>query len=225
MKWLTVDYIGQRLYNLIPMRSKKQWNLEEQRCVRGRQSRSATKSRHTAQQIERGSDYELADVPRSKGVSWEGKWNAICDAFYEETIAAEKGYDTLYDETSGALSAQGTNMWNTIMNVEGKVAPEKRTCFRAQEERPERLNGTSYGSRGQPKSNPESAESMAYCKQTNWSQMNEEEITNMLCAPCEEHPTMDGQDTYHLNFQCCSCGHRMRNCNRMLIKSSDKIRD
>ena len=111
------------------------------------------------------------------------------------------------------------------MNVEGKIAPEKRTFFRAQEDRPERLQGESYGSRGQPKPDPESAESMEYCRQIDWSQMKEEKVTDMMCAPCEEHPTADGQDTHHLNFQCCSCFHRMRNCIRMLIKASEKIRD
>ena len=55
--------------------------------------------------------------------------------------------------------------------------------------------------------------------------MSEEEITGILCEPCEGHPTADGQDTHHLNFQCCSCFHKMRNCSRMLIPAGDKIRD
>ena len=71
----------------------------------------------------------MADVLRSEGVSSEGKWNEICDAFYEEMTAAEKEYDTFYDEKGEALSAQGTRMWGTIMNVEGKIAPTKRTFF------------------------------------------------------------------------------------------------
>ena len=224
LKWLTTDYIGQRLYNQIPMKNKKQWGLEEQRYGRGGQNRSATKSRYTAQQIEHDSDYDLADILRSEGVASEGKWNEICAMFHEEMRAGREGHDTLYNEEGKSLSAQGATVWNTVMNVEDKMAPEKRTFFK-QEERPERLQGESYGSRGQPKPDPESTESMEYCGQIDWSQMKEEEPIDMLCAPREEHPTADGQDTHHLNFQCCSCFHRMRNCARMLIKASEKIRD
>ena len=36
---------------------------------------------------------------------------------------------------------------------------------------------------------------------------------------------MEGDDTHHLNFQCCSCFHRMRGCKKMLIKASDKSKD
>ena len=35
VKWLTVDYIGQHLYDLISMKNKKDWGLEEQRYGRG----------------------------------------------------------------------------------------------------------------------------------------------------------------------------------------------
>lgn len=225
VKWLTADYIGQRLYSLISVRHKKQWGFGEQRYGRGGQNRSATKSRYTAQQVECDGYDELANDLRSEGVSSEGRWNEICDTFYEEMRAAEQGHDTFYDEKGEAPSAQGANIWNTIMNVESKIAPEKRTFFRAREERLERPNGASYGSRGQPKPDLESAESMEYCNQINWSQMSEEGITEVMCAPCEEHPAIDGQDTHHLNFQCRSCFHKMRDCSRMLIKTSDKIRD
>ena len=218
VKWLTVDYIWERLSNRIPMKSKKQWGLEGQ-------NRSAAKSRYTAQQIEHDIDYELADVLRSESVSSEGRWNETCDSFHEELTAAEEGHDTLYNEKGKSHSAQGTNIQNTIMNVEGKMAPEKRTFFRTQEVRPERPQGLSYGSRRQPKPNPESTKSMEYCKQVNWSQMSDDDATEMLCAPYEEHPAADGQDAHHLNFQCCSCFHRMKNCSRMLIPADDKIRD
>jgi len=223
LKWLTADYIGQRLYNQIPMKNKKQWGLEES-YGRGGQSRSATKGRYTAQQIEHDSDYDLADILRSEGVASEGRWNEICDIFQEEMRACKAGHDTLYNEGGESLSAHGTEVWTTVMNVEDKMAPEKRRWFK-QEERPERPQGKSYGSRGQPKPDPESTESREYCEQIDWSQMKDEEITEMMCAPCEEHPTTDEQDIHHLNFQCCSCFHRMRDCTRMLIKKSEKIRD
>ena len=234
VKWLTVDYIGQHLYDLILMKNKKQWGLEEQRYGRGGQSRSATKNRYTAQQVDHrytnqqvdeDSDYELAEALRSEGVSSDERWKEMCDIFRAEIDAAEAGHNTLYDEKGISLTAQGANIWGTIMNVENRIVPEKRTFFRSQEERPERIQGASYGFRGQPTPNPESTESMEYCKQINWSQMSEGDITEMLCAPCEEHPAQPGQEVNHLNFQCCSCFHRMRYCIRMLIKASDKIKD
>jgi hypothetical protein len=232
--WLTVDYIGKSLYDLISLKSKKQWGLEEQRYGRGGQSRSATKSRYTAQQVDHGytnqqvgddGDYELAEVLRSEGVSSDQKWEEMCETFRAEMDAAETGHNTLFDERGIAWTARGATILNTIMNVENKIAPEKRTFFRSQDERPERIQGASYGYRGQPKPDPESTESVEYCKQINWSQMNEEDTTEMLCAPCEEHPPQPGQELNHLNFQCCSCFHRMRDCNRMLIRADEKIKD
>ena len=237
VKWLTVDYIGQHLYDLISMKNKKDWGLEEQRYGRGGQSRSATKNRYTAQQvdhryteqqqqIDENSDYELAEALRSEGVSSDERWKEMCGIFQAEIDAAEAGHNTLYDEEGRMhpLNAQGASMWSTIMNVENRMVPEKRTFFRS-DERPERIHGASYGYRGQPTPNPESAESMEYCKQINWSQMSEEDITEMLCQPCEDHPVQPGQEINHLNFQCCSCFHRMRYCIRMLIPAGDKIRD
>ena len=103
----------------------------------------------------------------------------------------------------------------TVMSVESRMQPEKREFFRA-DNRPERPNGESYGFRGQPTPDPESTGSVAYCKQIDWSQTSEEEIVKMVCAPCEEHKPMDGDDIHHLNFQCGSCFHRMRNCTKML---------
>ena len=169
VKWLTADYIRDDLYNKILMRSKKQGGLEQQRYGRGGQNRSATKSTYTAQRVAHDNDYELADVLRQEGVSSERRRNGICDSFHEEVTATEEGHDTLYNEKGKSHSAQGTNIRNTIMNVEGKIAAEERTFFRAQEDRPERPQGLSYGSRGQPKPDPESTESMEYCKQINWS--------------------------------------------------------
>ena len=55
VKWLTTDYIGDHLYDMIPMKSKRQWGLGEQRYGRGGQNRNATKSRYTAQTAEHDS--------------------------------------------------------------------------------------------------------------------------------------------------------------------------
>ena len=100
-------------------------------------------------------------------MSSDKRWKEMCETFREEMDAAEAGHNTLYDEEGRALTAQGASIWNTIMNVENRIVPEKRTFFRAQEERPERIQGASYGFRGQPKPNPESIESIEYCKQIN----------------------------------------------------------
>ena len=166
----------------------------------------------------------MAEALRSEGVSSDERWKEMCGIFQAEIDAAKAGHNTLYDEEGMPLNAQGANIWSTIMNVENRMVPEKRTFFRS-DERPERIHGASYGHRGQPTPNPESAESMEYCKQINWSQMSEGDITEMLCQPCEEHPVQQGQEINHLNFQCCSCFHRMRYCIRMLIPAGDKIRD
>ena len=226
MKWLTADYIGQSLYNLIPMKWKKQWGLEEQKYGRSGQSRSANRSRYSAQQVEPDSDYELTEALRKEGVS-EDKWNELCNTTQAEKDAAEDGLNTLYNEYGQLLCASGADEWvrTTVMSVESRIPPEKRQFFQAQENKPDRPQGESYGNRGQPKPDPESAESIAHCSQIDWSKMSEDEIINMMCAPCEEHRPMEGQDAHHMNFQCCSCFHGMRGCNKMLISASDKIRN
>ena len=157
------------------MKNKKDWGLEEQRYGRGGQSRSATKNRYTAQQvdhryteqqqqIDENSDYELAEALRSEGVSSDERWKEMCGIFQAEIDAAEAGHNTLYDEEGRMhpLNAQGASMWSTIMNVENRMVPEKRTFFRS-DERPERIHGASYGYRGQPTPNPESAEIKFLC--------------------------------------------------------------
>ena len=72
---------------------------------------------------------------RAEGVSSERRWNDICASFNEEAIAADEGHDTLYNERLNSHSPQGTSMRNTIMNVEDKIATEKRTFFRATQSR------------------------------------------------------------------------------------------
>ena len=217
LKWLTAEYIGHELYNMIPIKFRRQWGLEEQGYSRG-QNRSASKNRYSAHQVEYDSDYELTEALRKEGVS-EGTWDELRETFQAELEAAEQGHDTLLDHGAGE------RMRMTVMSVENRLPTEKRQFFRTQDDRPERPQGQSYGSRGQPKPDPESAESMEYCSKLDWSKMSEDEIISMLCRPCEEHPPMNGKDTHHLNFQCCSCFHRMRDCNKMLIKAADKIRD
>ena len=80
-------------------------------------------------------------------MSSERRWNDIYTSFNEEVTAAEEGHGTLYNERLNSHSAQGTSMRNTVMNVEDRISTEQQTFFGA-DDRPERIQGLSYGSRG-----------------------------------------------------------------------------
>ena len=149
----------------------------------------------------------------------------MCETIQPEVEGAEQGHDTLYAK-KGRLActhSAGERIRTTVMSVEEKLPSEKRQFF--QEDTLSRPQGRSYGNRGQPKPDPESTQSVEYCSKYDWSKISEDEIIHMMCQPCEEHPAIEGKDTHHLNFQCCTCFHGMRNCSKMLIKAGDKIRD
>ena len=182
---------------------------------------------NSSREPDKVNEYTLTDSLRMEGMS-RTRWNEWFEEYKDEAGAAERGFDTIYDEYDKNVCGHKyeRGMRATVMSVESKITPpEKREFFKPDNRRGDRPEGRSYGSRGQPTPDPESAESIKYCAEINWSEVSEEDEVELLCAPCEEHPPMEGDDTHHLNFQCCSCFHRMRESQKMLIKASDKSKD
>ena len=207
-QWLTLEYVGQEVFNEIPV------GMRARGPRRGGNGRGGMEVAETRGADEWSQKYtHLEDIDDN-----DSKYNHILEEFNIARKATEEhGFDTVFCDSSRervavikALEASGGN---------------SRVYF-SEDKKP-----ASQGHRGVDKPDPRSEASLAYvvpearlrevCKQSNSGSKEYTEHYDMMCGECDEHPPILGRKT-HRNYQCCSVFHKFRHSPWMVLSYDEK---
>ena len=208
-QWLTLEYLGQEVFNEIPLRMRAKG--PRRNLGNGRAGIEVAEVEETDRWSEGHS--KLDDI-----VSNDSRYDQILNEFNIAREAKEEyGFDTVFCDQSRERGA-------VIKALEASGA-NPRVYF-SEEKKP-----ASQGHRGVDKPDPRSEASLAFvvsearlretCQECNKGSVEYNEHQKMMNEECMEHPAFAGRRS-HKNYQCCSVFHKFRHSPWMVLSFEEK---